>query len=848
MTQDAVSSYPGHRLGSTIHPEEERAFWRAHDASLKLRNARILIIEGEIQKSSTYWNTCIPQAKSILAVDPLKSTWLEDGSFDVVIDVSDRPPVEAMQTFRSVFAVVATSGLYVFIRPAIQNFLAALSAECEHQMLEKIHAIEFGCDLCIVRKDGVESVVGPATAAVPDGASETYRLSQEVLRLRADVELEGRAFQRATETHAQKIAEIHASTSWRVTAPLRWIGTQVLRGRNVVRMMRSLQAHEDGMLGGVRHVLRTLRRVGIANVAEAIDRQSTASDNYAEWVHRYDTLDDAARIRLLELVQAMPAKPLISVLMPVYNPRVEWLERAIASVQAQIYPRWELCIADDASPDPAGREALARLAAEDDRIKVVHRTQNGHISAASNSALELVEGSWTALMDQDDLLPAHALAWVAHAINTQPNLRLVYSDEDKVDDDDRRFDPYFKSDWNRDLFLSQNMFSHLGVYQTDLLRKVGGFRQGFEGAQDHDLVLRCMEHIRPDQIHHIPKVLYHWRVHADSTASSTDAKPYAQIAGTRALNEHFQRTGVKGHIESLEHGYRAHYDLPNPAPRVSLIIPTRNAASLVRQCVDSIVALTTYPNYEIVLVDNGSNDVEAVTYFRELASRPGFKVIRDDGEFNYSALNNKAVAQSSGRIIGLVNNDIEVISPNWLSEMVSIAIQTGVGAVGARLWYPDETLQHGGVVLGIGGVANHSHKHLARGRKGYFGRADLIQSFSAVTAACLVVDRVHYEAVGGLDEVNLKVAFNDVDFCLRLREAGLRNVWTPYAELFHHESATRGEDIQPEKRQRFVAEVDYMMQHWGSVLERDPAYNPNLTSKLEDFTLSWPPRDPEKLQ
>lgn len=658
----------------------------------------------------------------------------------------------------------------------------------------------------------------------------------------------------------RSIDEIHRSTSWRLTVPVRWCGSQLIRGRRLVYLIRLASRQSGGFLPAVRRATKIYGERGFAGLRHsgALLRQSADAPtfagvpepraDYVEWVRRYDTVNPEVHNALAVRVEAMPCKPLISILMPVYNANLAWLDRAIGSVQAQIYPYWELCIADDASPDPACREALKRHSENDERIKVVHRPQNGHISAASNSALALVTGEWTALMDQDDLLSVHALVWVAQAINDLPDVRLIYSDEDKVDDNDHRSDPYFKADWNIDLFRSHNMFSHLGVYQTALLREVGGFRKGMEGSQDYDLVLRCIERIRPSQVHHIPKVLYHWRVHADSTASSTDAKPYAQIAGERALNEHFQRMGIEGHVEPTDHGYRACYDLPSPAPLVSLIIPTRNAASLVKQCVDSIVALTTYQNYEIVIIDNGSDDAEAVEYFQALALRPGFKVIRDDSEFNYSALNNKAVAQSTGEIIGLINNDIEVISPDWLSEMVSIAVQPGVGAVGARLWYPDGTLQHGGVVLGVGGVANHSHKNLPRGRKGYFGRADLIQSFSAVTAACLVVQRKHYEAVGGLDEVNLKVAFNDVDFCLRLRESGLRNVWTPYAELFHHESATRGEDVQPEKRARFVAEVDYMMAHWAEALRRDPAYNPNLTLLHEDFSLAWPPQGFETAQ
>ena len=597
--------------------------------------------------------------------------------------------------------------------------------------------------------------------------------------------------------------------------------------------------------GGVGPLLKRTAAVffeqGVRGVISHLKAAHPAGLDYKEWLRRYDALDADERQRITDLIKVFPRKPLISILMPVYNARLEWLLRAVASVQAQIYTNWELCIADDASSDPSGRQALARLASQDSRIKIVHRPQNGHISAASNSAMGLVQGEWTALMDQDDLLPIHALAWVADAINRHPDIQLIYSDEDKIDDADRRFDPYFKPDWNVDLFRSQNMFSHLGVYRTNLLRDVRGFREGFEGAQDYDVVLRCIERIRPDQIHHIPKVLYHWRVHADSTASSTDAKPYAQIAGARALEEHFARSGIKGRVEHVGNGYRVHYDLPDAMPLVSLIIPTRNAKELVRQCIDSIVELTTYRNYEIILIDNGSDDPDSIDYFTSLAARPNFRVIRDDGEFNYSALNNAAVRQARGDIVGLINNDIEVITPDWLSDMVSIASQPGVGAVGARLWYPDNTLQHGGVILGIGGVAGHSHKRLPKERRGYFERAALMQSFSAVTAACLVIQKRHYLSVGGLNEVNLKVAFNDVDFCIRLREVGLRNVWTPYAELFHHESATRGDDIQPEKQRRFESEVRYMKTHWGDALNRDPAYNPNLTLVHEDFGLAWPP-------
>ena len=387
------------------------------------------------------------------------------------------------------------------------------------------------------------------------------------------------------------------------------------------------------------------------------------------------------------------------------------------------------------------------------------------------------------------------------------------------------------------------MFSHLGVLSTALVRSVGGFRAGLEGSQDWDLVMRCTEHVDASQVQHVPRVLYHWRVHAQSTARSMNAKPYAAVAGERALNEHYERIGVKAVAEYQQFGYRTRYALPDELPLVSIVIPTRNGLDLIRQCIQSIDKKTTYGCYEIIIVDNGSDDPTALAYFAKLAERANVRVLRDERPFNYSALNNAAVAIAKGEVIALVNNDIEVMSPDWLSEMVGLAFQPGVGAVGARLWYPDMTLQHGGVVLGLGlGMASHAHKGLPRGLNGYAGRAALTQCFSAVTAACMVVRKSIYQQIGGLDEVNLSVAFNDIDFCLRLREAGYRNVWTPYAELMHHESATRGDDMAPEKRERFEREIAYMQRRWADVIANDPAYSPNLTLDAEDFSYAWPPR------
>jgi len=568
--------------------------------------------------------------------------------------------------------------------------------------------------------------------------------------------------------------------------------------------------------------------------------------HYGRWLARFDTLDDATRDGIRKRVAAMASPPLISVLMPTYSPPDALLRETLDSVLNQLYPHWELCIADDASPTPSTRAILREYAARDSRIKLALRPQNGHICAASNSALELASGPWVALVDHDDLLAEHALFCVAEAIFAHPQVQLIYSDEDKVDGQGRRSEPYFKPRWNWELIRAQNYVSHLGVYRAELVRSVGGFRLGLEGAQDHDLVLRCAERLDPArQILHIPRVLYHWRVHAGSTADSLEAKPYARQAGIRALDEHFARMGIQARAEATPVGYRTRYALPEEPPLVSIIIPTRNALQLVRQCIRSIETLTLYPNYEILLVDNGSDDSEALAYFRTLHEQDRrVHVLRDDSPFNYAALNNMAVGQAGGNVVVLLNNDIEVISPEWLGELVALALQPGVGAVGARLWYPNKTLQHGGVILGIGGVAGHAHKYLPEGGKGYFMRAVVAQDLSAVTAACLVIRKSTYLQVGGLDAQNLKVAFNDIDFCLRVREAGYRNVWTPYAELFHHESATRGDDMTPEKKQRFATEVRYMLKRWGEQLNDDPAYSPNLSLDYEDYSYAWPPRVP----
>lgn len=586
-----------------------------------------------------------------------------------------------------------------------------------------------------------------------------------------------------------------------------------------------------------------------AKLREHRERELPLDAAYARWVKQHDTPSRGTIRRCRTQSLAFAVQPTISIVMPVFNPPPAILDEAIESVRVQSYPHWELCIADDASSDPAVVTMLRHHAASDPRIKLHLRGERGNISAASNTALELATGDYVALVDHDDLLPPLALHWVAEAINRCPGAKVLYSDEDKVDEYGRRFDPHFKSDFNHVLLLAQNMVSHLGVYRRDLVVALGGFRVGFEGAQDHDLVLRCVGAVARDEIVHIPRILYHWRAIRGSTSRGTQHKPAAADAARRAVEEHVRRfdagASVEPAPEAPEH-LRIRLSVPNPAPLASLVICTRDHEHLLRTAVASIRGRSTYPHYEIVILDNGSRDPGALAYISSLGGQAGITVVRDDSPFNYSRLNNTAVRHTRGDVLCLLNDDIEVLTPGWLEEMVSFAVQPDVGAVGARLWYPDGTLQHGGVIIGIGGVAGHAHLRLAKGQAGYYSRGVLQQELSAVTGACLAVRRAVYDEVGGLDE-QIAVAFNDVDLCLRLRAAGYRNIWTPFAELIHHESASRGYEDTPEKLARFQREVRFMQERWGTTLAGDPYYNPNFSMRAGDFTLATL-REPSSLR
>lgn len=562
------------------------------------------------------------------------------------------------------------------------------------------------------------------------------------------------------------------------------------------------------------------------------ERFQTDDVDYEEWYRNHKPLMEELEKQRKAVFDYMP---LISILVPVYNTPDEFLKQMIQSVRKQTYGNWELCIAN---ANPANEQVagiLAVAAKKDARIRITDVPENEGIAQNTNAALGIAKGDYVGLLDHDDLLTPDALYEVVKAINENEKPEVLYSDEDKVSTDlSEHFQPHMKPDFNKDLLRSNNYITHFFVASKRLFDRVGGFDAAYDGAQDYDLILRCTE--QAAGIAHIPRILYHWRVHKASTADNPASKMYAFDAGKRAIEAHLKRCGENGEVSHTKDlgFYRVRYCVQGN-PLVSIIIPNKDQIETLDQCLKS-VEKSTYKNYEIIIVENNSEKDETFAYYKRIQS-DRVKVIYWPDEFNYSAINNFGVRHAKGDYLLLLNNDVEVITPEWIEEMLANCQRKDVGVVGAKLYYPDDTIQHAGIVIGIGGVAGAVFVDMPRIYTGYLHKASIQQDLSAVTAACMMVKRSLYEELGGLEE-KLKVAFNDVDFCLRVRDRGYLVVYNPNVELYHYESKTRGAEDSKQKVRRFSSEIEYMRSHWLSLLkDGDPMYNPNLTLTKWDYTL-----------
>lgn len=563
------------------------------------------------------------------------------------------------------------------------------------------------------------------------------------------------------------------------------------------------------------------------------ERFQKSDIDYKEWYENHKVSQEELEKQKKKVFVYAPK---ISILVPVYNTPQVFLKQMIQSVRKQTYANWELCIANANPDNEEVKQILEICTKKDDRIKVVNVPENEGIAQNTNRALDIATGEFIGLLDHDDLLEENALYEIVSCLNKKKETDVLYTDEDKVTTDlDEYFLPNFKPDFNLDMLRANNYICHFFVAKKELIEKVGGFRAEYNGAQDYDLILRCTE--QAQNVAHIAKILYHWRVHKESTADNPLSKMYAYEAGKKAIEAHLARCHTDGEVLQTDNlgFYRVKYPVKGK-PLVSILIPNKDQVDTLDKCLRSIEERTDYDNYEIIIIENNSTEQKTFDYYNQICNDK-IRVVYWKKEFNYSAINNFGVDQAKGEYLLLLNNDMEVISRDWMSELLGHCQRPEVGAVGARLYYPDDTVQHAGIIIGIGGVAGSVFVGMKRGYTGYMHRAAIQQDLSAVTAACMMVKRPVFEEVGRLEE-QLKVAFNDVDLCLKIRKNGYLIVYDPYVELYHYESKTRGAEDTKEKVRRFQSEIEYMRCHWIDILKNgDPAYNPNLTLKKWDYSL-----------
>ena len=527
-----------------------------------------------------------------------------------------------------------------------------------------------------------------------------------------------------------------------------------------------------------------------------------------------------------------------SIAVPVFRTPAKFLCEMIESVRSQSFPFWELCLANADPEDREVAEILERYCREDRRIRVKNLKENKGISENTNAALAMARGEFVGLLDHDDLLAPDALYEMAARLEKDEGIDVFYTDEDKVTTDlSEHFQPHLKPDFNLDLLRSNNYICHFFVVRREIAERIGGFRPEFNGAQDYDFIFRCTE--QAEKIVHIPRILYHWRVHSASTADNPASKMYAYEAGKRAIEGNLERSGVRG-VVSLRQDY-GFYDVHYPVegePLVSILIPNKDQKETLMHCIHSVLETSTWKNLEILIIENNSEREETFACYRELEKDPRIRILTYPGKtFNYSAINNFGVQQAKGEYLLFLNNDIEVITPDWIEQMLGNCQRPEVGIVGAKLYYPDNTIQHAGIIIGIGGIAGHAFLGLARAKSGYLHKASLQMDYSAVTAACMMMKAEAFRKAGGFEE-KLTVAFNDVDLCLRTVEQGWLVVYDPHVEMYHYESKSRGAEDSEEKLRRFQQEIEFMRTRWIRLLkDGDPNYNPNLTLSKWNYSL-----------
>ena len=565
------------------------------------------------------------------------------------------------------------------------------------------------------------------------------------------------------------------------------------------------------------------------------DRFEPEEVPYAQWYPEYVNRRQLSRKHVRQKITA--DAPLISIVVPVFHTPARYLEEMLDSVLAQTCGNWELILVNASQDDPEVNQILQDRSARDARIRVISKEKNEGIAGNTNSGIAAARGVFTGFLDHDDVLEPDTLQYISDAAAGYPDCDLIYTDEDKISQNSaEHFQPNLKSDFNPDLLRSNNYICHFLVVRTCLAKSVGGIRVGFEGAQDYDFILRCTEKSR--RIVHIPEILYHWRVHRDSTADNPLSKPEAYLSGKKAIEEHLQRTGIGGTVTETSYPgfYRVRYPLPDQ-PLVSVIIPNKDQKEHLQTCLDSLLEKTAYPNYEILVIENNSTSEEIFRCYKALSENPRIRLLRWKKPFNYSAINNYGARKAKGEYLLFLNNDTEITSPDWMDEMLSICRRPGTGAVGAKLFYGDGTIQHAGCVIGMGGIAGAMFVGMDGRRSGYLHKASIIQDMSAVTAACMMTPKSLFMKLGGFEE-KLAVAFNDMDYCLKVRKADQLVVYDPYVTLNHLESVTRGAEDSKEKVRRFQSEIEYMRSRWTDILKNgDPLYNKNLSLKKWNYSL-----------